>query len=155
MVDMEQTVETCIISTLVFVTIMPKGMVTPILLFCKALGIISTGPEPSPLKEAVLRLGGMHTIMIFLGCIGFVMTGNTVKHMLSGKAIARAICGHLIVSSVLHTIIAEKYLCHEEELQQQLNLKQTKEELKTYQTPGLWLQYMKMAEILKKFLKAE
>ena len=55
----------------------------------------------------VLILGGFQMMMSFAGSIGSLMSGsglaesletcygkNTVKHMLSGKAIARALCGH-------------------------------------------------------------
>lgn len=68
--------------------------------------------------------------MSFLGCIGFLMSGaglvdileiicagNAVKHMLSGKAIARAIRGHLIVSSVFNTILATQALDDNDDLQ--------------------------------------
>jgi len=60
----------------------------------------------------LLRLGGFHTQMSLLGCIGYVMSGsgleqllevvyapNTVVHMLSGKALSRAVRGHLLVDS--------------------------------------------------------
>ena len=56
--------------------------------------------------------------MSFLGAIGHLMNasglqpmletiyaGQTVPHMLSGKAISRSIRGHLIVSGVIHAII--------------------------------------------------
>ncbi|KAK7100728.1 hypothetical protein V1264_023624 [Littorina saxatilis] len=56
--------------------------------------------------------------MSFLGCIGHLMGGsglqkllefvfapNAVSHMLSGKAIARAVRGHLLVESVLNALI--------------------------------------------------
>lgn len=134
MINMDPTNETCILSTLFFVTDHAKRYGhTPVLtfdqpLFSKALGIITNEPANSPLKEIVLRLGGLHTIMSFLGCIGFLMTGsglhdileiiyagNAVKHMLSGKAIARAIRGHLILYSALSTILAKDVLCTGEE----------------------------------------
>ena len=64
--------------------------------------IIVTEPEGSDLKDVVLRLGGFHTEMSFLGCIGHLMaasglqdlleliySSNAVVHMLTGKAIAR------------------------------------------------------------------
>ena len=62
------------------------------------------------LGAIVIRLGGFHTIMSFLGCIGYLMSGtgiwealevvyagNTVPHLLSGKAVSRALRGqHLL-----------------------------------------------------------
>ena len=54
--------------------------------------------------NVVCRLGGFHTLMSFLGSIGSLMAGsgmeemleicyasNVVPHLLSGKAIARAL----------------------------------------------------------------
>lgn len=59
--------------------------------------------------------------MSFLGSIGYLMTGtglhecletvyasNSVIHMLSGKAIQRAVRGHFLVDSALHALITEK-----------------------------------------------
>ena len=56
--------------------------------------------------------------MSFLGSIGHLMVGtglqellevifagNTVAHILSGKAVACAIRGHLLLDSVLHTLL--------------------------------------------------
>ncbi len=55
--------------------------------------------------------------MSFLGCIGHIMTGtdpqelleciytnNIVDHMLSGKAISRAVLGNLFISGALNTM---------------------------------------------------
>ncbi len=66
--------------------------------------IVKSEPEESDLRGIVLRLGGFHTEMSFLGCIGHLMGSsglqemlesiyapNAVVHMLSGKAIARAV----------------------------------------------------------------
>ena len=68
-----------------------------------------------------MSLGGFHTCVSFLGSIAHLMTGSglqsileliyadhTVPHMLSGKAIARVIREHLIVSGVLHGMIVAR-----------------------------------------------
>ena len=83
--------------------------------------IIESEPTWSDLKKAVLRLGGLHIQMSFLGCVGHLMaaTGltqvlevvyaeNAVKHILSGKAISRAIRGHLMVHAALSTMLVAK-----------------------------------------------
>ena len=57
-------------------------------------------------------------LMNFVGSIGHLMVGrglqellevifagNTVAHIRSGKAVARAIRGHLLLDSVLHTLL--------------------------------------------------
>ena len=54
----------------------------------------------------IIRLGGFHTRMSFLGCIGYIMSNsamgdaleliyaeNAVPHLLSGKVVDRAIRG--------------------------------------------------------------
>ena len=100
-----------------------RNIQTPILtfdqpLFQKALDIITNEEVDSPLKSIILRLGGLHTCMSFLGAIGHLMSSSglqqaletiyavdTVPHMLNGKAISRAIRGHLILSGVLSAVI--------------------------------------------------
>ena len=62
--------------------------------------------------------------MSFLGCIGYLMAGsglqevleliyasNAVVHMLSGKAIARAVWAHLIVDAALNALVLAKTFC--------------------------------------------
>ena len=66
----------------------------------------------------VIRLGGFHTLMSFLECLGNLMADsgltealqliyaeNTVPHLLTGKAYNRALRGHQIVDLALHTIL--------------------------------------------------
>ena len=85
--------------------------------------IVSNELPSSELKNVVLRLGGFHTIMSFLGCIGRLMegsglqevletvyAGNAVGHMLSGKAVTRAIRGHFLVHEVLSSMIVTNAL---------------------------------------------
>ena len=63
----------------------------------------------------VCQLGPFHTMMSYLGSIGAVMAGsgltelleccygsNTVTHMLTGKAVKRAVRGHILVDSALN-----------------------------------------------------
>lgn len=165
--------------------------------------------------------------MSFLGSIGHIMAGsgletvleqvyakNAVVHMLSGKAIARAIRGHLLVDAALHTLLVgktfnvrtehgsnqvqgeepsegqalENALLQEEEspMDEELEeavallkrviegdvtveetlsvdfllsltdkLERKKSMMKQQRTTSLWLQYMKMVAILRRFIKAE
>ena len=82
--------------------------------------ISTTEPVGNDLKEIVLRLGGLHTELSFLGCMGHLMASsglqdlleliyapNAVVHMLSGKAIARAVRAHLIVDAALNALILQ------------------------------------------------
>ena len=86
--------------------------------------IIVTEPVGFDLKDIILRLGGFHAEMSFLGCIGYLMAGsglqevleliyasNAVVHMLSGKAIARPVRAHLIVDAALNALVLDKTFC--------------------------------------------
>ena len=118
---------TCLNSTLLYISSHAKHYgVTPIVTFdqplwWKALTIQEGGPDDSDIQSIVLRLGGFHTEMSFLGSIGHVMAGtglpelleciyarNTVNHMMSGKAVSRAVRGHLLVSGALNAMIISK-----------------------------------------------
>lgn len=64
-----------------------RNGVTPIITFdqplwWKALMIIETEPTGSVLNYLVLRLGGFHTEMSFLGSIGYLMTGSGLWEVL-------------------------------------------------------------------------
>lgn len=101
-------------------------------LWMKARTIIENEPESSPIKRLVVSLGGFHLKMSYLGSIGHIMSGsgldavlaqiyaeNSVTHMLSGKAYARAIRGHFMVDSALNSIIFDDIL-NDEQLSQQV-----------------------------------
>ena len=123
-IDLQPTVMTCVYSTLSFICDHAKRYsVTPIVTFdqplwWKAMIIVTNEPETSDLKSVVLRLGGLHIEMSFLGCIGHVMAGSGLKeffelvyatnaagHMLSAKALARAVRGHFLVDSALNALL--------------------------------------------------
>ncbi|CAC5392561.1 unnamed protein product [Mytilus coruscus] len=87
-------------------------------LYWKALTIIDNEPKESDLKSIVLRLGGFHLEMSFLGSIGNIMSGsglaklmetvyapNAVSHMLTGKAVARAVRGHFLIYNALTALL--------------------------------------------------
>ena len=70
--------------------------------------IIHSEPIVSDLRRIVLRLGGFHAEMSFLGCTGHLMGSsglpklleliydpNAVVHILSGKVIVRAVRAHI------------------------------------------------------------
>ncbi|CAH3022720.1 unnamed protein product, partial [Porites evermanni] len=124
MIDMDPTNMSCIYSTLKFVEAQCKRQhTTPIITFdqplwWKAQLIVESEPPDSELRSIILRLGGFHAEMSFLGCIGSIMSGsgieellecvyasNTVGHMLSGKAVQRAFRGHLLVENALNAIL--------------------------------------------------
>ena len=220
MIDTNPSDMTCVYSTLKYVSEHAhRHDVTPIITFdqplwWKALMIIVTEPEGSDLKDLVLRLGGFHTEMSFLGCIGHLMAAsglqdmleliyasNAVVHMLSGKAIARAVRGHLIIDAALNALVLAKtfnvplprsaieevveatpetsrnpdldeaallyeklmqlsisadQVCHSDVMTRiSEGLQREMETLKSSRTAALWLQYMEMVDILRKFIRAE
>lgn len=131
-IDMDPTDFTCINSTLHFISkdaakynaALTATFDNP--LYWKARIIIENEPVSSPIKQIVLCLGGFHTKMSFLGTIGHIMAGtgldvvlaqvyaeNSVTHMLSGKAYARALRGHFLVDSALNAILLEDILDNE------------------------------------------
>lgn len=129
MIDLSPSSATCLYSTMLYIARQSLQYDnTPVLtfdqpLYWKSRLIIESEPPASPLKKIVLMLGGFHMKMSFLGSIGHLMTGsglqealdqvyapNTVVHMLSGKAISRAIRGHLLLYAALNAIICEDIL---------------------------------------------
>ena len=74
----------------------------------------------------ICHLGYFHTYMKFLGAVGDMMIGsgieellemvyatNSVGHMMSGKAFARAIRGHFLDDSCLNNILIDKIVKEE------------------------------------------
>ena len=129
MIDMDPTDMTCIYSTLSFISDQASRYeYTPIITFdqplwWKSLKIVSNEPQDSKLKSIILRLGGLHVEMSFLGCIGHIMAGsgieevleleytkNAVPHILSGKAVARAIREHFLVDAALNAMLVSDTL---------------------------------------------
>ena len=105
-IDLNPTDLSCVYSTLKFVCDEAKRHgVTPIVTFdqplwWKAQTIVASEPHDEDLQSMILRLGGFHTEISFLGCIGYLMSGtglqelletiyapNAVVHMLGGKAV--------------------------------------------------------------------
>jgi len=124
MVDLNPSDETYIYSTLLWVSEHAKRYnVTLVITFDqplwdKANQIITSAPLESEIK---IRLWGFHTEMSFWGYIGYIMSDSglhdifsvihaekAVSHMLSGKAISRALRGHDIVNMALQSLIVSE-----------------------------------------------
>ena len=127
MIDMDASDMSCIYSTLKFVSRQARKYgTTPILtfdqpLYMKAVTIVTHESQCEDLSSIILRLGGFHTQMSFLGCIGHIMresglqevletvyAPNAVGHILSGKAVARATRAHFLVDTALHALLVAK-----------------------------------------------
>ena len=128
-IDLNPSSYTCIYSTLLFVIDQCKklNIVTPSITFDQPLWLKATEIVFEKSLNIVVHLGGFHTLMSFAGSIGSLMDGsgiesvlqtvygeNSVKHMLGGKAIARALRGHILLESAL-TIKLQQMLFNEGE----------------------------------------
>ena len=88
MIDLDPSDPSCIYTTMKFVSSQARRHdATPILtfdqhLYWKALTIIQSQPDGSDLKGMVLRLGGFHMQMSFLGSIGHLMAGSGLQNVL-------------------------------------------------------------------------
>ena len=97
--------ESCIYSTLLFVISQAKKLEvhTPCVTFDRPLWLKAFNIVHAENLQIICRLGGFYTLMSFLGSIGTLMKGpgledlfaevyaeNSVTHMISGKAIAKA-----------------------------------------------------------------
>jgi hypothetical protein len=131
-VDLNPSDEDCIYSTLVFVMNQARkfNIKTPNITFDQPLYIKAVDISLKAHLDIVVRLGGFHTLMSFLGSMGHLMKGsgleevlglifgpNTVEHILSGKAYARSVRGHFLVHAALTDILLDylKNLVNEDE----------------------------------------
>jgi hypothetical protein len=88
-------------------------------LYIKAAEIVATAQTKlCELKNVIVRLGGFHLLMSFLGSIGYIIGGSgirelwetvyaphTVTHMLTGHAVQRAVRAHLLTHSAINTML--------------------------------------------------
>ena len=164
-------------------------------LFLKALEIVIASPD---LTKVCIRLGGFHLLMSYMGSIGYVIAGsgldvlwetlyapNTVVHMLSGHAYARALRAHIITIAALTSLLLDSHeyletinvdklqqihtdLLHNSEystesvtdnkyVQQLSNLIDELESKSALQsrTARLWINYLHQARLILLFLRAE
>ncbi|ESN98242.1 hypothetical protein HELRODRAFT_177122 [Helobdella robusta] len=123
--DQNPNDRSCILSTLSYVRNQASKLQieTACITFDQPLWIKAVEIIESESLGMVCRLGTFHMIMNFLGSIGTVMAGsgiseileccygsNAIIHMLSGKAVARALRGHFLIESALHIMIMKNVL---------------------------------------------
>ena len=122
-IDLNASDISCVYSTLNFIDAEARRyQKVPVVtfdqpLYWKALLVVGG----SDLKDVVIRLGGFHTQMSFLGSIGRIMTGsglrellelvyapNTVNHIMTGKAVSRAVRGYMLVDMALGSLLVDQ-----------------------------------------------
>ena len=113
--------------------------VTPIVtfdqpLFWKASEIKNEATDQSAVRNVVFLLGSFHTLMNLIGAIGTLMDGsgirsilqsvygeNAVVHIMSGKAVQRALRGHLLLNRCITQHIFEKVVMVNDDFENALN----------------------------------
>lgn len=96
-------------------------------LYIKAQDIVRNCNDPA-LKNVVLRLGGFHLLMSYMGTLGTIMAGsglkellstvyaeNSIEKMMNGHAYSRAVRAHNLVHLVLGKLIWETVQLTEDE----------------------------------------
>jgi hypothetical protein len=86
-------------------------------LYIKAAEIVASSQD---LDKVIVRLGGFHLLMSYLGSIGHIMTGSglaelwetvyakgSVIHMLSGHAFSRALRAHILTLAALIGVLMD------------------------------------------------
>ena len=121
-IDMNPSDDNCIYSTLLYVVEQAKSRLfsTPSLTFDQPLYVKAVDIAMKANLKIVIRLGGRHTLMSFLGSIGHMMRGSgleevmgllfgstTTEYVLSGEAYAKAVRAHFIVHGVLHGVLSD------------------------------------------------
>ncbi|XP_031335335.1 uncharacterized protein LOC116165167 isoform X2 [Photinus pyralis] len=89
-------------------------------LYLKAREVIASRQGDPELQHVILRLGGFHLLMSFMGAVGFIMEGSglselfnliyaavSTEKLLTGHAYARAVRAHMLAHRTLASIILE------------------------------------------------
>lgn len=96
-------------------------------LFSKASKIVALSEPDGELQSVVVRLGGFHLLMSFMGAVGNIMAGSgleelwatvyakaSVIHMLTGHAYARALRAHFLTQLALAVNVFQELNIDEE-----------------------------------------
>ncbi|KYM96907.1 hypothetical protein ALC62_12417 [Cyphomyrmex costatus] len=89
-------------------------------LYWKACDIVAAADSTCDLENVIVRLGGFHLLMSFMGAVGFLMSGsgieelfqliyaeNCVAKILAGHAYSRAVRAHILTHLALSKIILD------------------------------------------------
>ena len=127
-VDLNPSDTTCIYSTLLYVESQANNLniVTPCITFDQPLWIKAMDIIKNKSMNIVCRLGVFHTLMSFMGSIGKMLKGsgleesletvygeNVVQHMMTGKAVSRALRGHFLVEAALMNMLISNFIPQE------------------------------------------
>ena len=146
--DLSPSNESCIYSTLIYIQRQAEhlNITTPCITFDQPLWLKAVEIIKAKSVNIVCRLGGFHTMMSFMGSIGSMMKGsgleealetvygpNAVAHMMSGKAVSRALRGHFLVEAALvNKLMLAVLPCQEEECAVEPNMGENGNGFDTY-----------------------
>ena len=98
-------------------------MLLSISLYAKACELVATSGIDGDLSSVVVRLGGFHLLMSFMGAVGYIMSGSglddiwgtvyakaSVVHMLTGHAYARALRAHFMTQLALAVVVLQELI---------------------------------------------
>ena len=120
LIDLKSSDDTCMYSTLLFVTDQARKLHMPdtCITFDQPLWLKAVEISKAAGLNVVCRLGGFHLLMSFIGSVGAIMADSglqellgivygagTVDSILSGKAVARAVRGHLLAQAALTNVL--------------------------------------------------
>lgn len=114
-------------------------------LYCKATEIVATCNSDSPLSSVIVRLGGFHLLMSYMGAIGYIMDGSglqdglstiyarqSTEKMLTGHAYSRAVRGHILVHPALTRTVLSTMTITDDENQAILDMQPPHAELRIF-----------------------
>lgn len=117
-------------------------------LFIKATDIVSQADETDVLSTVIVRLGGFHLLMSYMGAVAKIMGGsgmeeiwekvfakNSVVHMTNGHAYARALRAHSLSQAAIAHLIFE--YCEEEGFLTSLHVQTLRRFYTAFSTPPM------------------
>ncbi len=100
-------------------------------LYAKAVDMVTAASSDDDLSSIVVRLGGFHLLMSFMGAVGYIMGGSglkdvwstiyatdSIEKMMTGHAFARALRAHSLTQLALAVIILQELGLNEDESNQ-------------------------------------
>ena len=107
-------------------------------LYAKAVDMVAAESSDGKLSSVVIRLGGFHLLMSFMGAVGYIMGGSglkelwsviyahdSVEKMLTGHAFARSLRAHFLTQLALAQIILREVEINEAAGKQLASLHET------------------------------
>ena len=83
-IDLDPSDESCIYSTLLFIIAQAKSLhIVPCVTFDQPLWLKATEFIQDANLDVVCQLGGFHTLLSFLGCLGHLLKGSGIEKLFS------------------------------------------------------------------------